>query len=51
MEVHGGATLEETVVPILEFTLAGRPVEVRNETPVFKLAAGATPVPCRPQLL
>lgn len=44
VEVHGGATLEETVVPILEFTLAGRPVEVRNETPVLKLAAGATPV-------
>lgn len=44
VEVHGGATLEEVVVPILEFTLAGRRAEVRNETPVLKLAAGATPV-------
>ncbi len=44
VEVHGGATLEEVVVPILEFTLAGSRVEVRNETPVLKLAAGATPV-------
>ncbi len=44
VEVHGGATLEEVVVPILEFTLGGRPPEVRNETPILKFAAGATPV-------
>lgn len=43
VEVHGGATLEEIVVPILEFTLAGRRIEVRNETPTIKLAAGMTP--------
>ena len=43
VEVHGGATLEEVIVPIIEFTLAGRRIEVRNETPTIKLAAGTTP--------
>ena len=34
VEVHGGATLEEVVIPIIEITLFDNKVEVSNTTPV-----------------
>ncbi len=34
VEVHGGATLEEVVIPIIEITLFDSKIEVKNTTPV-----------------
>jgi len=34
VEVHGGATLEEVVIPIIEITLFDNKIEVENTTPV-----------------
>ena len=34
VEVHGGATLEEVVIPIIEITLFDNKIEVSNTTPV-----------------
>ena len=40
VEVHGGASLEEVVVPVIEFTLATR-VTIENRTPVVRLGNAA----------
>ncbi|GHV54674.1 hypothetical protein FACS1894216_15180 [Synergistales bacterium] len=34
VEVHGGATLEEVVVPLIELSLFGNKIEITNTTPV-----------------
>ena len=44
VEVHGGASIEEVVIPLIEFTLAGKRVSVRNETPTVKLGNAETPL-------
>lgn len=44
VEVHGGASIEEVVIPLIEFTLAGKQVSVRNETATVKLGNAETPV-------
>jgi hypothetical protein len=36
VEVHGGATLEEVVIPIIEIALFDNKIEVKNTTPVVK---------------
>lgn len=35
VEVHGGATLEEVVIPLIEITLFNNKIEVSNTTPVI----------------
>ncbi len=36
VEVHGGATLEEVIVPIIEFELFSNPINVVNMSPIIK---------------
>lgn len=44
VEVHGGATLEEIVVPIIELTLANSNIQVMVEESVIEISYKKTPV-------